>query len=216
MISNIFLDYGGLIVDYQFTPETLSKAHKLALRDINRHSTRKVELSELADAHDKVIKEYLQRRNKNNSETTLAYMVQDMLSNHLFVGSDLSSTITGIYERNDHTVALMPTTMESIPELQKFGQLGIITNLPHSSYRLELARFGLENVFNPIVSSWEAGFRKPHPRIYELTLNRVKINPEDAIFFSHDQEEVDGALAVGMQAHLAKNLAEVLNKLTTS
>ena len=46
-------------------------------------------------------------------------------------------------------------------------------------------------------------------------VRRAEVAPEQAVFFSHDQKEVDGALAVGMQAHLAKNLAEVLTKLKT-
>lgn len=126
-------------------------------------------------------------------------------------------SLVDIYKIYDHNVKPMPTTIESISELKSIARLGIISNLPHDSMKYELPRYGLADIFNPIVISYEVGFRKPHPAIYQEALSRIgNIKPEKAIFFSHEQEEVDGALAVGMQGHLAKNLGEVLAKLKTS
>ena len=43
---------------------------------------------------------------------------------------------------------------------------------------------------------------KPDPAIYYLALDRFRLRPEEALFIDDRQINVDGAEAVGMQAHL--------------
>lgn len=215
MFTNVLLDYGGLIVNYDFNRDTLLRAHSIALKAINSRRGCLVDLNELSNAHDRAIKEYLEAR-KSGAEWSMNVIMGIMLENlglEEFVSDKLMSQI---YETYDHDASLMPTAKESIPELRNLGKLGIISNLPHNSIKYELRRLGLEGVFNPVVISHEVRYRKPHPAIYREALARARITPLQGVFFSHDQEEVEGALAVGMQAHLAKNLGEVLTKLKTS
>jgi HAD superfamily hydrolase (TIGR01509 family) len=216
MFSNIFLDYGGLVVDYQFTPETILRAHELALRHINSHRGCFTSLDYLKQAHNLAMAEYRRAREKGNVEWSLNVIIGIMLENLCIEGRISENSLAKIYETYDHDASLMPTTQESIPKLKKLGRLGIISNLQHNSPKYELARFGLDGVFNPVVLSYQVGYRKPHPAIYEKALFLAEVKPSQAVFFSHDKEEVDGALAVGIQAHVAHNLAEVLTKLTTS
>lgn len=200
---------------YQFTPETLLRAHNLVLKHINSHKGLSISLQELANAHGKAIAEYCQAR-EPNIEWPMNKIMGLMLENLDLEEHFSSDEFSDLYKFNDHDVRLMETTSESIPELKKLGKLGIISNLPHNSLKYELMAHGLYRAFDPIVISYEVGYRKPHPAIYREALKRAVISPEQAVFFSHDQEEVDGALAVGMQGHLAKSLAEVLTKLKTS
>ena len=213
----VFLDYGGLIMDYQFNSETLLRAHKMALAHINSKNGDQVTLKDLSRAHDLEMKLYVNERNRTQREDNLNDMIGEILE-HLKVKRASAFEVAQIYELNDHDAIPMPTTMESIPELRNRAKLGIISNLPHNSIYHELEKYGLEGVFRPIILSHEVGYRKPHKIIYQEAINRVGLmgRPHQAIFFSHDQEEVDGALAVGMQSHLVKNLGEVLTKLQTS
>lgn len=217
MFSNVFLDYGGLIMDYDFNSNTLLRAHNLALQHINDKSKKQVTLEQLGRAHNIEIQCYLLDRNKTGREKTLRNMVLDILWDLEVDEEALASEVTQIYQENDHNISPMPTTMESIPELRNLSRLGIISNLPHDSIKQELARYGLGDTFNPVVLSCEVGYRKPNKIIYQEALNRAgMVRPERTVFFSHDQEEVDGALAIGMQGYLVKSLAEVLAKLKTS
>ena len=216
MFSNAFLDYGKLIMNYDFNSNTLLRAHKLALEHINGKSKKKVTLEQLSRAHNIEIQCYLLDRKETQREKTLRNMVLDILWDLEVDEEALASEVTKIYQENDHDVSLMPTTMESIPELRNMAKLGIISNLPHDSIKYELDRYGLGDTFDSIVLSCEVGYRKPHPAIYREALKRTGISPIQGVFFSHDQEEVDGALAVGMQGYLAKDLCEVLTKLKTS
>lgn len=211
--ENIFLDYGELIFHYDFNRKTLQRAHNLALQHINSNSDREVSLNRLAKAHKEVIRGYLQTRRRTGTEWTME-KITGAIADILDINEDVSSeSLARIYKLNDHNAYPMATTLESIPELRKIGRLGIISNLPHDSLVYELDNHGLADVFDHIVISYEVGYRKPHPAIYQEALRRAQITPKQAVFFSHDQEEVDGALAVGMQSHLVKNLGEAVTKL---
>jgi 2-haloacid dehalogenase len=73
----------------------------------------------------------------------------------------------------------------------------------HAKERAFFARF------RDIVVSGEVKMLKPDPAIYYLALDRFGLKPADALFVDDREINVEGALAVGMKAHLftdARNL----------
>jgi 2-haloacid dehalogenase len=56
--------------------------------------------------------------------------------------------------------------------------------------------------FRGIVVSGEVKLLKPDPAIYYLALDRFGLRPADALFVDDREINVEGALAVGMAAHL--------------
>jgi 2-haloacid dehalogenase len=50
--------------------------------------------------------------------------------------------------------------------------------------------------------SGEVKLLKPDPAIYFLALDRFGLKPAEALFIDDREINVEGALAVGMQAHL--------------
>jgi 2-haloacid dehalogenase len=56
--------------------------------------------------------------------------------------------------------------------------------------------------FRDIVVSGQVKLLKPDPAIYFLALNRFGLKPAEALFIDDREINVEGALAVGMQAHL--------------
>ena len=60
---------------------------------------------------------------------------------------------------------------------------------------------GLTGAVDVVVSSAWVGARKPHPRIYEHTLDQLGISPEDALFVGDTYTcDVDGPRAAGMRS----------------
>lgn len=55
-------------------------------------------------------------------------------------------------------------------------------------------------LFDPVVISAEVGLRKPHAEIYRLTLQRLDVAAERAVFIDDAEPNVLGAQAVGMRA----------------
>jgi putative hydrolase of the HAD superfamily len=60
---------------------------------------------------------------------------------------------------------------------------------------------GLADLADVVVTSAQAGARKPHPRIFRHTLDRCGLDPADAVFVGDTWEpDVTGPLAAGMAA----------------
>lgn len=206
----LFLDYGGLIVNYDFNRDTLARAHALVLSRINCDGQR-FDIEQISEAHSKAIQAYLDARERDNSEWSMDKITGLMLSN---LGVDVPvSDISEIYKFNDHNSEPMPKAILALERLLSNAKLGIISNLPHDSLIYELKSYGILNLFDPIVVSYEVGFRKPHPAIYQEALRRANAKAEDSIFASHDAEEVRGAKNVGMRGILVKSIEEVIGIL---
>ena len=208
---NLFLDYGGLIFDYDFNKRTLQRAHKLALGYINSLGGEEVGPQGLETAHNRAIEVYLQARQKDNSEWTMNQIMGLMVRN-LDVCADVWH-LGDIYKFNDHDSTPYPHSKKVLRELVGKYKLGIISNLPHDSLITELENYSMLDMFNPIVISYQVGVRKPHPTIYREAMKRVNTTPENSIFVSHDAEEVEGAENVGMRGILVKSLEEVMGVL---
>lgn len=207
---NLFLDYGELICRYNFNSETLQRAHDLTFKYLTSQG-KKISPRGLENAHKKAIQAYLQARSKDNSEWTMNQIMGLMLSN-LGINADVQH-IGEIYKLNDHDSTPFPNSRRILIDLSNRYQLGIISNLPHDSLLSELEREGMLSLFDPIVISYQVGFRKPNPEIYQKALKRAKTTAKKSIFISHDKPEVVGAENIGMKGILVKSLEEVIGTL---
>jgi len=209
------VDYGEFLFRYDFNPQTLLRAHKLALKQINSQAGGQVTPDGLSKAHNDVIRAYLTAR-QDSTEWTMDRIMGLMISNLGLNGNVSVPEVAEIYKLNDHDARPLASTPESLPRLAEMGELGIISNLPHDSLIHELRGYDFLKYFRTVTVSYQVGFRKPHPAIYQEAMRRAQTTPEKSTFLSHDQEEVNGAQAVGMRAFLAHDLAEALTKLQTS
>ena len=109
----------------------------------------------------------------------------------------------------------VPGTHELVAELDAAGvPLFAITNFSadfwppfHAKEAAFFARF------RDIVVSGQVKLLKPDPAIYYLALDRFRLRPADALFIDDRQINVEGALAVGMQAHLFTDAADLRARL---
>ena len=68
--------------------------------------------------------------------------------------------------------------------------------------------------FRDIVVSGEEKLLKPDPAIYYLALDRFRLKPAEALFIDDRIVNVEGARAVGMQAHLFTDAEDLRLRLT--
>jgi FMN phosphatase YigB (HAD superfamily) len=84
----------------------------------------------------------------------------------------------------------------------KIGLVSNVTLLPHLM-REDMARLGLLDYFDVTVFSSEEMIRKPHPRIYQVVLERLAVAPAEAVFVGDRlREDVRGPKEAGMRAVL--------------
>jgi putative hydrolase of the HAD superfamily len=79
-------------------------------------------------------------------------------------------------------------------------KLGLLTNNVKEFGSEWRATFPVDELFDAVVDSSEVGLRKPDPRIYRLTCERLAVEPSSAVFVDDNLDNVAAARAVGMEA----------------
>jgi len=69
------------------------------------------------------------------------------------------------------------------------------------------------DIFDVVVESAVEGMRKPDPRIYELTCERLGVDPTDAVFLDDIGANLKPARAMGMTTIKVDTTAQALNDL---
>jgi putative hydrolase of the HAD superfamily len=76
-------------------------------------------------------------------------------------------------------------------------------------------RLKFADVFDEMVISSEVGMVKPDPRIYQLTLERLGVLPEESVFVDDMLHNIQAAQTVGIHAIQYKSTPQVLADLET-
>ena len=96
-------------------------------------------------------------------------------------------------------VALFPHAEEILQYLSPKYQLNLITNGFSEVQAIKLISSGLGKYFKVVVTSEEAGYKKPDERIFNYAFEKSGAKPGESIMIGDDFEvDVKGALAVGM------------------
>lgn len=115
--------------------------------------------------------------------------VRDLTTNHL-----------AFLMRNG--VQLYDDTLPMLRKLQSCGiKTAIISNCDHWT-RPVLTALLLEQEVDEVILSFEVGVKKPEAGIYRISLDRLAVRPEQAVFVDDQTDYCDGARAVGIRPHL--------------
>jgi epoxide hydrolase-like predicted phosphatase len=90
-----------------------------------------------------------------------------------------------------------------IRELRAEGMpLALLTNNVKEFGDAWRASFPVEDLFSVVIDSSEVGMRKPDPRIYELTCERIGAEPTATVFLDDNAENVAAATELGIECVL--------------
>ncbi|QNG60627.1 HAD family hydrolase [Bacillus sp. PAMC26568] len=107
------------------------------------------------------------------------------------------------YQVNFHTsCAPCEITVDVMKTLTAKGlKLGIITNGFTEFQRKTIQTMGIEDFFDVVVISEEAGLRKPDTAIFQLALKIMNIEPKYAVYVGdHPENDVKAAKDAGLNA----------------
>ena len=93
-------------------------------------------------------------------------------------------------------------------------QLYALTNWSAEAFPVALQRYDFLQHFEGILVSGEEKMRKPFPEIYELILDRYRLNAGKSVFIDDNMDNVLGAQKVGMKAIQYKNSQQLINELS--
>ena len=92
---------------------------------------------------------------------------------------------------------------------------GILSDSFAGAREREQAACGFEGLVDEIVYSHEVHHSKPDRRIYEIALERLGVSPDRTVFLDDVQANVDGALALGIEATLFLDTGQAIRDLRT-
>lgn len=96
--------------------------------------------------------------------------------------------------------------------LKKMGiKIGVISNAPGNFPIKVLKRNGLDKYIDFAVTSYQIGVVKPHPKIFKVVLDALKVSPKNAIFVGDVPIiDVKGAKKVGMRTVLIEECDPIM------
>jgi len=116
--------------------------------------------------------------------------------------ADKTELIDAFYGRFDEMMAgPISGTVDILAELHARGTpLYLLSNFSAETYPLARQRFDFLRLFHGIIVSGEVKAIKPEPRIYEILIDRHRIDPHRAVFIDDIPENIDAARRFGFTA----------------
>lgn len=91
-------------------------------------------------------------------------------------------------------------TIEFIHLLRKYFKTGLLSNAWDNIRDLLEHEWRIADAFDDMIISAEVGLAKPDPRIYQLAVNRLGVDPGEAVFIDDVLENVQAAREAGLFA----------------
>ncbi|WMI64717.1 HAD family phosphatase [Aestuariibaculum sp. YM273] len=88
-----------------------------------------------------------------------------------------------------------------------------LTNWSNETFPIAQRRFEFLKWFDGIVVSGDENTRKPFKDIYDITLNRFNINPENALFIDDNLRNIEAAKALKINGIHFKNPEQLIDEL---
>lgn len=101
--------------------------------------------------------------------------------------------------------------LDAIAAIGRHHTVGMLTNNVREWSRWR--EYYPMELFRVVIDSSEVGMRKPDPRIYRLTCERLGVDPQKTVFVDDLEENVEGAAAVGMRGVLFTTTDATLGEL---
>ncbi|MFQ5697096.1 MAG: HAD family hydrolase [Myxococcota bacterium] len=114
---------------------------------------------------------------------------------------DLPDELTRIHmDALRATARLVPHHRQVLADLRGRVRLALVSNFSHAATaRALLDQARLAELLDPIVISEEVGYRKPRPEIFRSALERLALDPHEALHVGDRLvADIDGAAALGI------------------
>lgn len=121
-----------------------------------------------------------------------------------FWETELELDIMRLKEEVVHLIAVHPHVVQFLAATRAAGKrVVLVTNAHHKSLTLKMARTGLSNYFDDLITSHEIGLPKEDPAFWARLRARVPFDPERALLVEDSLPVLDSARAYGISRLIA-------------
>lgn len=108
-------------------------------------------------------------------------------------------------ERSNSLLVPAQQVYDLAAQLTELGiRTGILSNVFGFNAR-ELRRRGCYDGFDPVILSCEEGYIKPDPKLYEIAVQRLELQPKEIVFIDDQEQCLQPARQMGMHTVLAQS-----------
>lgn len=218
----ILFDYGQTLMDESYFDGVAGTAAVMEYAEVNKYGKTPEEIQEQADEINKDLGRFdMSKRHLCTTEVPAcpfqAYLYE---SNGIRLSVSYSEAARIFWDAAAPAVPT-PGISEFLEYLKEKGiRTGVISNLTHSEEALR-ERIGsvITHEFEFVLTSSTYVFRKPHPRLFWLALEKADLAPEDVWYVGDDPEcDVKGSMNVGIHpvwyTGAARNRKENISGIT--
>lgn len=192
-IKAVFFDFGGVIqrTEYQSPRQRLAERFGMEYADIdnivfNSPTAKQATVGELSvEKHWEAVAKRLKVSKEEIAEVEREFFAGDVA---------------------DHSI------LEYLRSLRPRFITGLISNA-WSDMREYLVRQKMDDAFDHLIISAEAGVAKPETKIYHLALEQAKVQPGAAVFVDDVAANIAACEQVGMKGILFKDPQEAMTQL---
>ena len=136
------------------------------------------------------------------------------LSDELSAERGSEVELDGFGERYFQQLQPNEPMIEFMRELRGRGyKMAICTNNIREWEAHWRAMLPVDEIFDVVVDSAFVGSRKPEPRIYEITLERLGASPEEALFIDDVKVNCEGAQKLGIEAIRFRSTEQAIEEI---
>lgn len=134
------------------------------------------------------------------SQTEYLQGVGDLIGHS---ADEVLAIIRAQYVRNERMIAL-------VASLHGEYKTALLSNVGRGVIDQLFASTELETLFDAVILSSEVGMVKPNADIYQLAASRLNLLPENCVMIDDLSANVAGAVDVGMQGVLCRNVTQCI------
>jgi putative hydrolase of the HAD superfamily len=160
---------------------------------------------EFFEAYERAHHKYWNIRYGQLKEVTNAVWISEAL-NHLGCAitpddEEIKTAVNVFFENYLKALKLRPHAKKTLQRLSQEYQLGLISNYTYAPLIYAgLRKLKINEFFNVVVVSDEAGWRKPSPKIFREALRRMHLKADQVIYVGDTPlEDIEGAKKAGVK-----------------
>jgi len=162
---------------------------------------------------------YYAERDSQQIETSTTAVLQELLAEkgHADVPPALvRAALDARYRISQSNWQLVDDALATLDALREQGcRMGIVSNAGDNKDVFQLVeKFSIEPYFDFVLTSAACGWRKPHPRIFELALTHLGSPPSETAMVGDKLEaDIAGANQAGIFSIWARRYAKIANEI---
>jgi putative hydrolase of the HAD superfamily len=162
-------------------------------------------LEEFLEAYTQAHEKYRVIRYEQFREVTNSVWVCEALNKLGYVvnpeDSRIKAALNVFFQCYVESLKLRPYAKNLLTRIKEYCKLGLVSNFTYAPViYASLRKLDINQFFDAVVVSHENGWRKPHTRIFQDALEKLRVEAEKTVFIGDSPlEDIKGAQAAGLK-----------------